>query len=175
RTVTVVDTTPPVVVCSTNAIFECDGAGNSAQIAAWLALASASDVCSGTAVVTNNYAGLSDLCGASGAATVIFTATDACGNQSSCSKTVTVVDTTAPAITCSSNAVFECDGAGNGAQIAAWLALASATDVCSGTAVVTNNYTILSDLCGASGAATVIFTATDACGNQSSCSKTVTV
>src|SRR5204862_2794332 len=99
--------------------------------------------------------GLSDLCVAPYTTLVRSTATDACGNQSSCSKTVTVVDTTAPAITCSSNAVFECDGAGNGAQIAAWLALASATDVCSGTAVVTNNYTGLSDLCGASGAATV--------------------
>jgi len=41
-------------------------------------------------------------------------------------------------ITCTTNAVFECDGSGNGAQIAAWLASVSATDVCSGTAVVTN-------------------------------------
>ena len=49
---------------------------------AWLASnggASASDTCSAV-TWTNNSTGLSDLCGATGTATVTFTATDACGN-----------------------------------------------------------------------------------------------
>ena len=43
-------------------------------------------------------AALSDDCGATGMATVTFTATDDCGNSSSTTATFTIEDTTAPAI-----------------------------------------------------------------------------
>ncbi|MBK7506361.1 MAG: hypothetical protein IPI52_15290 [Bacteroidetes bacterium] len=42
---------------------------------------------------TNNFSGLSDGCGATGAATVTFTATDSCGNATSTTATFTIVDT----------------------------------------------------------------------------------
>jgi hypothetical protein len=125
--------------------------------------------------VTNNYKGLAAGCGRTGTATVIFTATDACGKQSSCTRTLTITDTTAPIISCTTNAVFECDGAGNTAQINTWLASVTASDTCSGTATVTNNYKGLAAGCGRTGTATVTFTATDACGKQSSCTRTLTV
>ena len=57
----------------------------------------------------------------------------------------------------------ECDGSGNAAQLSAWLAGhggASATDNC-GTVTWSDNFTVLSDLCCATGAATVTFTARD--------------
>ena len=38
-----------------------------------------------------------------------------------------------------------------------------------------NNFTALSDDCGATGSATVIFTATDACGNTSTTTATFTI
>src|SRR5678815_4471981 len=41
-------------------------------------------------------------CGTTFDATRIWAATDACGNSSSCSQKVTIVDTTAPVITCGS-------------------------------------------------------------------------
>src|SRR5258706_7898507 len=92
-------TTPFRTSCATNAVFECDGRGNTNQIAAWLASVTASDVC-GSATVTNNFSGLTAGCGHSGAATVVFTATDACGNTARCTNTVAVVDSTPPSITC---------------------------------------------------------------------------
>ncbi len=180
-TFTIEDTTDPNIgTPASDETVECDGAGNVAALNAWLAShggASATDVCSGV-TWTNNFTGLSDLCGATGAATVIFTATDACGNAATTTATFTIEDTTDPTIgTPASDETVECDGAGNVAALNAWLAShggASATDACSGV-TWTNNFTGLSDLCGATGAATVIFTATDACGNASTTTATFTI
>jgi hypothetical protein len=68
----------------------------------------------------------------------------------------------------------ECDGAGNAAELSAWLSSFAAHDDCSGV-VLTNDFTGLSDDCGATGSATVTFTATDDCGNQTSCVSTFTI
>jgi len=106
---------------------------------------------------------------------VKFTATDACGNQSSCTRTVTICGYGSAGDYCTTNAVLRVCGSGNGAQIAAWLASVSATDVCRRHGSVTNDYKGLTDTCGQTGSASVKFTATDACGNQSSCTRTVTM
>ena len=62
-------------VASSDLTVECDGNGNPTELNAWLTSnggASASDVCSGV-TWSNNFAGLSDLCSATGGATVTFT------------------------------------------------------------------------------------------------------
>ena len=58
----------------------------------------ASDACSDV-TWSNDFAALSDDCGATGMATVTFTATDDCGNSSSTTATFTIEDTTPPAFT----------------------------------------------------------------------------
>ena len=81
-----------------DATVECDGAGNAADLDAWLASnggASATDACSGV-TWSNDFDALSDDCGATGAATVTFTATDDCGNATSTTATFTIEDTTSP-------------------------------------------------------------------------------
>ncbi len=154
---------------------ECDGGGNATELADWLAsnggTGSASDICSGV-TWTHDFTGLSDDCGATGSATVTFTATDDCGNSSSTTATFTIVDTTVPTIDAeASDLVVECDGAGNVAELNAWLAsnggTGAASDICSGV-TWTHDFTGLSDDCGATGFAQVTFTATDDCGNSSS-------
>jgi hypothetical protein len=92
------DTTGPVMDCASNLTVECDGQGNSADLNEWLNSTTASDGCGG-ATVTNNFTGLSDGPGATGSATVTWTATDYCGNTSTCSATFTIVDTTRPTVT----------------------------------------------------------------------------
>jgi parallel beta-helix repeat protein len=168
------DDTAPVLVDPLDATFECDGAGNVADIAAWIASVTANDACDGVLVVMNDYTGLSDDCGATGSATVTFSAVDACGNTAQVVRTVTVEDTTPPMLTDPLDATFECDGSGNTADIAAWLATGTASDDC-GSAMVTHDYTSLSDDCGETGSATVTFTAEDECGLTTQVVRTVTV
>ena len=184
-TFTIIDTTPPSITTQASDLtVECDGAGNTTELNAWLAShggAVASDVCCGTDVTwTNDFIALSDDCGATGSATVTFTATDCCDNTATTQATITIVDTTPPSITTqASDLTVECDGAGNTTELNAWLAVhggAVASDVCCGTDVTwTNDFTALSDECGTSGSATVTFTATDCCGLTSTTQATFTI
>lgn len=128
---------------------------------------------------SNDFTALSDDCGATGSATVTFTATDACGNTSTTSAIFTIEDTVDPAIASEAqDLTVECDGAGNPTDLANWLNAngnaGAAFDAC-GDVVWSNDFSALSDDCGATGAATVIFTATDECGNTSTTSATFTI
>ncbi|MCO6176482.1 hypothetical protein NHF50_15640, partial [Flavobacterium sp. NRK F10] len=70
------------------------------------------------------------------------------------SATFTIEDTTAPTIDAVANDMtVECDGNGNTNQLQAWLNAnggASSSDDCSNV-TWSNDYTTLSDLCGATG------------------------
>jgi len=121
------------------------------------------------------YSDIEDLseCGNTGTITRTWTATDACVNTSSGVQTITIVDTTPPTLTISS-AQFECDGAGNANDIAAWLASAAGTDACGGV-TVTNDYAGLTGDCPGIGSVNVTFTATDACSNSTQRTATLTL
>lgn len=98
----------------------------------------------------------------------IWTATNPDNGQSvSCTQRITLVDTQAPTITnCPSNATI------SSAQSTYSWAMPTVTDNCGGTTIsasVANGSTF------PIGTTTVTLTATDGCGNQSSCSFTVTV
>ncbi|MCK6694603.1 MAG: HYR domain-containing protein, partial [Thermoanaerobaculia bacterium] len=178
--ITVVDVTPPTVNCPDDLTLECNDPENGDLIAAWLASVTATDAC-GTATVSNDYDvdNFSDGCGATGSVTVTFSATDECDNTSTvnCVQTITIFDTTPPVVSCPPNDLtLECNDPENAGLIAAWLALASAEDAC-GTATVGNNYDAdnFSDGCGATGAQTVTFTATDECQNMTNCARTIEI
>ncbi len=176
------DTAPVISSSAADQIVECDGAGNVVALAAWLddhGGASATDNCGSlTWSYTPDPATLSDLCGATGAVTVTFRATDPCGDYAETTATFTVTDTTPPSIDpAAANLTVECDGAGNIAALDAWLGGnggAAAMDVCGGV-TWSNNFGGLSDLCCATGAATVTFRATDACGNYAETTATFTI
>lgn len=98
-TVTVEDTTPPVVVCPSDITVECTAAGGTPasdpQLAAFFATFSSSDVCDAVLITGDDAPPLFPV----GSTLVTYTATDDDGNLSSCSATVTVEDTTPPVIT----------------------------------------------------------------------------
>ena len=174
--ITVLDTLAPVLTAAMDTTVECDGSGNTADLSAWLANyggATGTDNCDSELGWTNNYdvSNFADSCGVTGTVSVTFTAADDCNNTSTTTATFIIEDTTDPTITVvAANDTVECDGAGNAAELAAWLADnggAEATDACSGPVIWTNNYVALSDLCAATGESDVTFTATDSCGNAS--------
>jgi hypothetical protein len=97
-TVQVVDTTPPTIVCPAPLSIECNAPGGVAatdpRVQAFLASASATDVCDLAPVITNNAPAFFPL----GATVVTFTAKDGAGNTASCQTSLRVVDTTPPVI-----------------------------------------------------------------------------
>jgi len=216
---------PAITASAADYEAECDGAGNSAELSAWLAShggASASDACTGV-TWSDDFDGLvNNGCGLGGSTLVTFTATDAAGNSSTTSASFIIHDSTGPAMTAASNMAVECSGHGNDhgdnghgnnesgyddsnpgnsegngnsngnnnddggsvgqgspeAALAAWLANhggATASDLCSSDITWSNDFHGLSNGCGATGSATVTFTATDACGNSSSTTATFTI
>jgi hypothetical protein len=97
--ITIVDTTPPSIVCPLEISVECvDHCGtpkNDPQLVPFFAGASATDICDDTPTLTND----APTCLPHGDTVVTFTATDDDNNASSCQATVHVVDTTPPEIT----------------------------------------------------------------------------
>ncbi|HLF52674.1 gliding motility-associated C-terminal domain-containing protein, partial [Flavobacterium sp.] len=171
-------TAPAINTQASNITVQCDGQGNQSAIANWLANnggAVATDLC-GAIIWSNNYSSITNDCSA--AVTVIFTATDSCGNFSTTSATFNVNDTIDPnIITPANNITVECDGLGNTAALQSWLASnggATASDDCSAVSW-SNNFNGITNTCGLSGFVSVIFTATDSCGNNSSSTGVFTI
>src|SRR5207247_349725 len=101
-----------------------------------------------------------------------YRATDACGNQSDCSQTITIRDLTPPSITCPAALTVSC--ASN--LPAPDTSLVLSGDGCGGGATVT----FLRDTMSASNCVnqftiTRSYRATDACGNYADCAQTITV
>jgi hypothetical protein len=96
--ITVVDTTPPTIICPAPIVVECSAFGGTPaddpQLAPFFAGVSAFDICDPNPIVTNDAPAFFPL----GDTVVHFTATDDDLNASGCPATVTVQDTTPPDI-----------------------------------------------------------------------------
>ncbi len=160
-TVTVQDTTAPVLSVPASQVLEAtSAAGASATFAA-----SATDA---VGVTSLSYSSASGSTFPIGTTTVVVTAQDAAGNATSGSFTVTVQDTTAPALTVPANQVLEATSAAG--------AVASFTPSASDIVGVTSLTTSAASGCTFPiGTTTVVVTAQDAAGNTTSGSFTVTV
>jgi large repetitive protein len=98
-----------------------------------------------------------------------WTATDACGNSTTASQTITVIDTLAPVISgvgasytvaCEGNVVFSSP---------------TASDNCDTTLTFGYTDNTIAGACAQEYTITRTWTATDACGNSSTASQTITV
>jgi hypothetical protein len=173
--VTVVDNTPPVVTAPA-AVTLFTGAGATScgvtvsDLDGTLGTGSATDNCPGVSAVSrsgvpagNNFP--------VGNTTLTYSATDAHGNSASATQTVTVIDNTAPVISCPANITLE-PSCPTGAI--ATYATPTATDNCAVQSVVRSAGPASGSVFPI-GTTTVTHTATDIYGNTSSCSFTVTV
>ncbi|MHB8520053.1 MAG: beta strand repeat-containing protein [Limisphaerales bacterium] len=162
-TVTVQDTTPPVIATPAPITVEATGPSG----AAVSFTATANDIVSGAVSVTASPASGSTF--ALGVTTVNLSATDAAGNTAHTSFTVTVRDTTPPVIATPANIPAEATGP-SGAAVSF---TATANDIVSGAVSVTANPASGSTF--ALGITTVNLSATDAAGNTAHSSFSVTV
>ncbi|HEU4711514.1 MAG TPA: PxKF domain-containing protein [Pyrinomonadaceae bacterium] len=169
-TLTVADQTAPVVTAPADSSASAD-ANCQVAIPDFVAGSTVSDSCDTNPTVTQSPAA-GTLVGL-GSHTVTVTATDAAGNQSSDQVVFTVNDTTAPVISCPSNIEVFLPPNTPDTSMAVTYPAATATDNCS--AAPTVSYSHASGSTFPVGTTTVTVTATDAAGNHSECTFTVTV
>ncbi|MGB1270280.1 MAG: HYR domain-containing protein, partial [Flavobacteriaceae bacterium] len=117
----VVDTTAPVVTCPADLTIECDADSTPANTGT----ATATDNCDASPIVTFSDAVTAGV-GSNSSIARTWTATDANGNTSNCIQIITVVDTTAPLVTCPADLTIECDADNSPANTGT----ATATDNC---------------------------------------------
>jgi uncharacterized repeat protein (TIGR01451 family) len=162
-TVTINDTESPVIVCPTNLVITADPGQCAATNVTFVV--SATDNCGVTNLVTVPPSGSAFPVGIT---TVTNFATDSSGNTSSCTFTVTVQDTEAPSITCPGNIVVAADPGQCSKSNVTFVVTAS--DNCSGVTVVSIPPSGSTFFIG-----TTIVTniATDASGNQTVCTFSV--
>ena len=158
--ISVNDDTPPVIVCPVNMTIECDEStepGNTGT-------PNATDDCSG-ATVTYNDSALPGTCYENEVITRTWTATDGCGNTATCDQKITVRDTTPPVIACPPNATLDCEGTISGQP--------TVSDNCDPNPSMTYTDGTPSGECPVT--LTRTWTATDNCGNTSSCTQAVLI
>ena len=165
-TVTVEDLLGPTATCQ-NITVALDINGIATIAAAQIDNGS-TDNCSGSltlSITPNSFD-----CTLSSPAQVELTVTDAAGNSSTCTATVTLIENTPPTAVCQ-DITIQLDATGNASIVGADVDGGS-FDNCGTTTLNVNPSTFdCSDL----GANTVTLTATDASGNSASCTATVTV
>jgi large repetitive protein len=97
-----------------------------------------------------------------------YTATDACGNSTSITQTITLTDTTPPTITCAEGGNYVCVAEIPAANIGSVVV----SDDCNDVTVTLEFENVVGDDC--SGTLVRIYRATDACGNYAECTQTFT-
>ena len=159
QTITVVDTTAPVIVTPENIISNATSKLNNIVT---LDQISVIDSIS-TVKITNNAPSYYEF----GETIVTWTATDSSGNSASATQTITVVDTTAPVITTPQNIIIDAVNTETFLEIG----LSFVVDIIDDTPLITNDAPEVFPL----GETIVTWTATDKFGNISSSLQTISI
>jgi hypothetical protein len=167
----IIDETAPMLTPPNDTIVDCDGAGNTADLADWLARVGATDICDPDPTTDFSIINTISGCGGSNEVVYEFTAQDECGNLSRQNASFTIRDTTPPVISCPADLLLDCGNPNNDQIILSWLNSATATDICSDINITNTYPNALPANCG--GSINIIFTATDACGNTDTCSANI--
>ncbi len=168
QVITVFDNTVPSITCPANTTVSCASqvpAPNPPSVVT-------SDNCGGTVTVTHSGDVISNqTCVNRFTLTRTYLATDACGNSATCSQIITVFDNTVPTITCPANITIDFGADESPANTGS----PTGSDNCGGTPTFTSTNTIIPGICEEEYVINRTWTATDACGNTSTCLQVITV
>ncbi len=168
QVISVEDNTPPNILCPVDITIACTESTEPGNTG----LASATDACDANPLVTYNDVVVGGGCPGEGGIMRTWTATDACGNTSTCLQIISVDDDTPPVITdCPPDLTIECDDD----TLPVSTGFASATDDCDSAPVITYSDSIADGDCPQDYTITRIWTAMDACGNSSTCAQMISV
>lgn len=171
QTIVVVDETPPTITCPPITTAACSGTPDPDPSVT--GFPEGDDNCSTD--LNYNYADdASAVTNCEGDLVRTWTASDACGNTNTCNQTITMEPNVAPAISCPETATVECNVVPNPAVTGTATATFSCGDPTAGTVVYEDDNSGLSG-CNGTGALIRTWTATDDCGNSSSCSQIILV
>ena len=98
-----------------------------------------------------------------------FTATDDCGNATTATQTIHIVDTTAPSLTLEPEVILSCEDYPTSALFA------TAEDACDGASITFEDVPVSGGCVMPYGAFIRTYTATDACGNSSTAEQILTI
>src|SRR5439155_907668 len=167
QTITVTDTTPPVITCPANrTIAWTDSTSTNAT-----GVATATDNCDLNPLITYADTETPGECANTKLITRTWTASDSCGNAVSCVQKITVGNTSPPTIRCPATATVECNSPTDPTVTG------TATATSSTRAALTPGYSDRSvpGNCPNTKVITRTWTATDACGSTVSCTQTINV
>jgi hypothetical protein len=166
---------PPEIVCPAAITVECNQSGGVSRddpaIQGWLESAEASGGCDEQALAVTNDAPpfFPAGCAPGADTTVTFEAEDDCGNPSTCTSTVTVVDATPPALSgVPGNVTVECDSVPPPAS-------PTAADICDASVDIAYSQARTDGDCLDSYTLTRTWTATDNCNNSRTETQVITV
>ncbi len=163
-TVTVADSTAPVITCPLNDTIVAD-ANCESVLADYTGMVTVTDNCDANPTVVQSPAAGTTISGSGTVTTITMTATDANGNVASCTFDVVLADSTAPVITCANDTVY---ADGNCESILGDYT-AGVTDNCDANPTVVQSPAAGTTLSGSGTSTTVTITATDADGNVAVC------
>jgi hypothetical protein len=171
--ITIADTTKPTIVCPANVVISCEDA----TTPQFLGRATATDYCTASLFIDITYQddlSQSGNCNGSGFIYRTWKATDDCGNVATCIQSIEIVDNIAPEIQCPASYAISCE-ADRSPAAQGW---ALASDNCTATQDISITYKDdVSNLtgCNYTGNLYRTWTATDACGNKTTCMQVLTI
>jgi hypothetical protein len=161
--ITVRDSTPPTLTLPANLTLECPANTNVLNTGT----ATAQDGCGNVTVTFSDS--VSNGCGGAKLISRIWRATDACGNTTTGTQSITVQDTTAPTIVTPPNLTLDCPAT----TTTNVTGVANVTDGCSATTLTFSDS--VSNNCGGTKIISRTWRASDGCGNAATALQTITV
>ena len=170
-TITVNDTLAPTIICPAN-IVQANDPGVCEAVVTYN-LPTTSDNCSGQTLAHISGKASGETCAVGSTSTVVYEVTDVAGNTADCSFTIAVNDSTAPVIICPSN--ISVDNRLDQCDALVTYSDPTTSDNCPGETLARIGGLFSGSAFPANETSTVIYEATDAAGNTSVCSFTITV